>query len=326
MKQPTNQKSSAFCASVPIVARSNPDCERAFDTGFRSGTNCLDTRSWALSSLAPLPFKGFCLWFKLLQAELILMQGRHAEADQRRLLGEFVLAHQGAYGSHGDRPAANSVSDAGSSRHGRHQRDLVHVDQARRAVQATARRSVASGRSPCRAPNDPLNSLQGASVRKDRTRALPRAPSLIAAVKAIEYPAYGLDRLWNACCWNAAAARLFRGWLDGDCQRNLLRYVFLEPSARELIPNWKDRARRLLAEFRADFARTFRDAQVKIFVEMLRGESAFFAEAWDEQAVQTREGGLRVFNHPHDGLVSFIQHIRPGGRPTTNCHQHACGR
>ena len=92
--------------------------------------------------------------------------------------------------------------------------------------------------------------------------------------------------------------------------------MFLEPSARELIPDWKDRARRLLAEFRADFARTFRDAQVKIFVETLRGESAFFAEAWDEQAVQIREGGLRVFNHPIDGLVSFTQHtFAPAERP-----------
>ena len=141
-------------------------------------------------------------------------------------------------------------------------------------------------------------------------------PSLIAAVRGIRDPAYGLDRLWNACCWNEAAARLFHGWLDGDRQRNLLRYVFLEPSARALIPAWEDRARRLLAEFRADFARTFRDAEVKIFVETLRSESALFAEAWDQQAVQIREGGPRLFNHPHDGLVSFTQHsFAPTERP-----------
>jgi hypothetical protein len=92
--------------------------------------------------------------------------------------------------------------------------------------------------------------------------------------------------------------------------------VFLGPSARALIPAWKDRARRLLAEFRADFAHTFRDAQVKAFVETLRGESPFFAEAWDEQAVQIREGGLRLFNHPHNGLVSFTQHsFAPTERP-----------
>ena len=176
---------------------------------------------------------------------------------------------------------------------------------------------IAQALSLSRAEHDYLFKLAGrVDPEGSRGPSADAPPSLIAAVKAIEYPAYGLDRLWNACCWNEAAARLFRGWLDGDCQRNLLRYVFLEPSARELIPAWKDRARRLLAEFRADFARTFRDAQVKIFVETLRGESAFFAEAWDEQAVQIREGGLRLFNHPHDGLVSFIQHtFAPAERP-----------
>jgi hypothetical protein len=92
--------------------------------------------------------------------------------------------------------------------------------------------------------------------------------------------------------------------------------VFLEHSARVLIPAWKDRARRLLAEFRADFAHTFRDAQVKTFVETLRAESPFFAEAWDEQAVQIREGGLRTFNHSRGGLLSFTQHtFAPAERP-----------
>ena len=92
--------------------------------------------------------------------------------------------------------------------------------------------------------------------------------------------------------------------------------MFLEHSARVLIPAWKDRARRLLAEFRADFAHTFRDAQVKTFVETLRSESPFFAEAWDEQAVQIREGGLRTFNHSRGGLLSFTQHtFAPSERP-----------
>ena len=94
--------------------------------------------------------------------------------------------------------------------------------------------------------------------------------SLAASVQAVRYPAYGLDRLWNACAWNAAAARLFVGWLDADHQRNLLRFVFLQESARVLIPDWRERARRLLAEFRADFGHTFRDAQVKAFIDRLK--------------------------------------------------------
>ena len=235
------------------------------------------------------------------------------DTDQRRLLGEFVRAHRERMAPEavtGRRRTSGLRREELAARSGISVTWCTWIEQGR-PVQASpdALARIAQALSLSRAERDYLFKLAG---RLDPEG--PRGPSadapasLIAAVNAIDCPAYGLDRLWNACCWNEAAARLFRGWLDGDCQRNLLRYVFLEPSARELIPAWKDRARRLLAEFRADFARTFRDAQVKIFVETLRAESALFAEAWNVQAVQTREGGLRLFNHPDDGLVSFTQH------------------
>jgi transcriptional regulator with XRE-family HTH domain len=243
------------------------------------------------------------------------------EADQRRLLGEFVRAHR-------ERMAPTTPSSrrrtAGLRREELAQRAGISVTwctwiEQGRPVQASpeALGRIAHALALSRAERDYLFGLAGRVDPEGTGGSSADAPlALIAAVKAIQHPAYGLDRLWNACSWNEAAARLFHGWLDGDYQRNLLRYVFLERSARALIPAWRDRARRLLAEFRADFARTFRDAQVKTFVETLRSESAFFAEAWDEQAVQIREGGLRLFNHPHDGPVSFAHHsFAPTERP-----------
>jgi len=101
---------------------------------------------------------------------------------------------------------------------------------------------------------------------------------------------------------------LFVGWLDGDHQRNLLRFVFLDPAARRLIPDWEDRARRLLAEFRADYAQTFRDARVRGLAEELKAQSPLFAAAWNEQGVQQRAGGLREFVHPTAGPLAFEQH------------------
>ena len=243
------------------------------------------------------------------------------ETDQRRLLGEFVRAHRErmapAAGT-GRRRTAGLRREELAALAGISVTWCTWIEQGR-AVQASpeALGRISRALSLSGAERDYLFKLAGRlDPEGSRGASVDAPPSLIAAVKAIAYPAYGLDRLWNACCWNEAAARLFRGWLDGDCQRNLLRYVFLEPSARDLIPAWKERARRLLAEFRTDFARTFRDAQVKVFVDTLRGESAFFAEAWDEQTVQTREGGLRLFNHPDEGVVSFIQHpFAPAERP-----------
>ena len=140
--------------------------------------------------------------------------------------------------------------------------------------------------------------------------------SLQAAVAALAHPAYGLDRLWNACCWNDAAERLFTGWLSEGCQRNLLRFVFVEPAARTLIPNWQDRARRLLAEFRADFSRGLNDPRLRETVDGLRRDSALFDAEWNAQSVLGREGGLRIFTHPTDGELAYTQFsFSPAERP-----------
>jgi transcriptional regulator with XRE-family HTH domain len=243
------------------------------------------------------------------------------EADQRRLLGEFVRAHRERMAPTtptGRRRTSGLRREELAARAGISVTWCAWIEQGR-PVQASpeALGRIAQALSLSRAERDYLFELAGrVDPQRARGASVDAPPSLIAAVTAIKDPAYGLDRFWNACSWNDAAARLFHGWLDGDRQRNLLRYVFLEPAARALIPAWDDRARRLLAEFRADFGRTFRDPQVTTFVEGLRAESPYFAQAWDEQAVQIREGGLRLFNHPHDGLVSFTQHtFAPSERP-----------
>jgi transcriptional regulator with XRE-family HTH domain len=232
--------------------------------------------------------------------------------DQRRLLGDFLRAHRERA-----RPAAN-----GSRRRtpGLRREELA----AQAGISATWCAWIEQGR-PVQASPETLGRLARALALTQAERAYlfelagrldpdtgePQgdAPaSLFAAVAAIAHPAYGLDPLWNACCWNAAAARLFCGWLDGDHQRNLLRFVFLDESARTLIPDWRDRARRLLAEFRADFGHRSRDAEVKAFIDSVKAESALFARTWDDQDVERRLGGLRIFDHPKDGRVSFEQH------------------
>ena len=90
---------------------------------------------------------------------------------------------------------------------------------------------------------------------------------------AIAAPAYVLDQTWNARAWNVQAARLFVGWLDGHNDRNLLRYVFLSPLARHVLPDWEKRARRVLAEFRADSGRYLDDPQLKTLVDGLSQQS-----------------------------------------------------
>jgi transcriptional regulator with XRE-family HTH domain len=127
------------------------------------------------------------------------------------------------------------------------------------------------------------------------------------AVEAIASPAYVLDRAWNAVAWNMPAERLFTGWLDGEADRNLLRFVFLDPAARQLIADWQVRAARLAAEFRADLSRNLAAPEPRALIEDLCRRDAFFAEAWEAHAVIDREGGERTFNHPAEGFLRYQQ-------------------
>lgn len=125
---------------------------------------------------------------------------------------------------------------------------------------------------------------------------------LPAPVLALPYrmtiPAYLLDRSWTARSWNAAASELFVGWLDSDNDRNLLRFIFLSPAARQLIADWDERARRVVAEFRADFSRRLKDPTLQALVDALHRQSHDFERLWREQAVLGREGGERAFRNP----------------------------
>jgi transcriptional regulator with XRE-family HTH domain len=132
-------------------------------------------------------------------------------------------------------------------------------------------------------------------------------PALAACVKAVAAPAYVLDRSWTARAWNARAQRLFAGWLDGAHDRNLLRFIFLAPAARRLIHDFDERARRVVAEFRADVSTHLDDPPIRDLIADLRQRSDTFARLWNQHGVLGREGGERTFHHPRDGFVRFTQ-------------------
>jgi len=241
--------------------------------------------------------------------------------DQRHLLGEFVRAH---------RERVRPVGVAGRRRTpGLRREELAALAgisvtwcawlEQGRPVQASpeALARLARALSLSRAERSYLFELAGRlDPEAERSEDGDAPDALTALVKAVRQPAYGLDRLWNACCWNSAASSLFVGWLDSGHQRNLLRFVFLSRAAHRLIPAWEDRARRLLAEFRADYGHSFRDARVRVFVDELRSASPLFAEAWEQQDVQHRSGGVRRFEHPQRGPLAFRQHtFHPAERP-----------
>jgi hypothetical protein len=137
-----------------------------------------------------------------------------------------------------------------------------------------------------------------------------------------------VDKYWTPLFWNGAMGDLFPLLLKGP-ERNVLRYMFLDPSVRELIGDWEPRARRLLAHFRVEFGRYIDDPKMLELVDGLSKESDLFRQFWQEQQVQWWDGNEKSFNHPQHGVLTFFQSaffaaadptlklviLRPSGRP-----------
>lgn len=136
---------------------------------------------------------------------------------------------------------------------------------------------------------------------------LPLPDGLLDCVDGIKGPAYILDRCWNVLARNDALLHLFDGWPDRSPSPNLLRYIFLDPAARDLVVNWEERASRVVAEFRADAGALADQADVQALLQELQQASPVFAHWWTRQAVVDREGGLREFRHPVDGILCYRQ-------------------
>ena len=127
-----------------------------------------------------------------------------------------------------------------------------------------------------------------------------------SCVHSISYPAFVLDRYWTALFWNDELAELFPLWLKGP-EKNLLRHMFLNLSARTIVVDWELRARRLLAQFRVDFGKYIDDQKMLDLVRKLSEESDLFQKLWQEQRVLSSDGIEKSYNHPQQGLLKFHQ-------------------
>ena len=83
--------------------------------------------------------------------------------------------------------------------------------------------------------------------------------------------------------------------------------MFLNPLARQLVTDWAERAKRVVAEFRAETSHYAHSDAVRQTVISLRERSAGFDQWWTQQEVLSREGGERRFNHPAEGEKSYRQ-------------------
>ena len=120
-------------------------------------------------------------------------------------------------------------------------------------------------------------------------------------------PALIRTATWDVVAWNRAATAMLMdyGSLAPE-QRNMLRFVFLDPRARAAHYDWESVARLVLGAFRLDAARAGAAADVEPLVDELRRRSPEFKAMWQDHDIPGSHGeAVKHMRHPVLGPIAF---------------------
>jgi transcriptional regulator with XRE-family HTH domain len=123
-------------------------------------------------------------------------------------------------------------------------------------------------------------------------------------------PAYVVSRTNDFLAANPAGLRLVHGMADWPArQRNTIRYTFLHPAARDLWPDWEQKAKGCVAQLRA-VAGTDPDApDLAALVGELIVKSPDFNRLWERYEVRAIGDGSKTFLHPVVGTMTLTHEV-----------------
>jgi transcriptional regulator with XRE-family HTH domain len=120
-------------------------------------------------------------------------------------------------------------------------------------------------------------------------------------------PAIIRTALWDVVAWNRAATVMLMdyGSLPPE-QRNILRFIFLDPRARAAQYDWESVARLVLGAFRVDATRAGAAAEVEPLVAELCRLSPEFRSMWRDNDVRGAHfETVKHIRHPVLGALAF---------------------
>ena len=119
-------------------------------------------------------------------------------------------------------------------------------------------------------------------------------------------PALIRTATWDVVAWNRAATVMLTdyGALPPK-QRNVLRFIFLDPRVRAAQYDWESVARFVVGAFRGDAARAGAAEEVEPLVEELCRLSPEFKALWRDNDVRSFGEGIKHIRHPILGLLAF---------------------
>ncbi|GAA1953208.1 helix-turn-helix transcriptional regulator [Catenulispora subtropica] len=141
--------------------------------------------------------------------------------------------------------------------------------------------------------------------RRSRTRTVREGPLLMLDMVRPN-PAYVVSRTNDVLAANPSGLALFPGLADWPArQRNITRYVFLHPAAKELYPEWDKLVPKSVAFLRARAGDDPDDPELVRLIGELVVKSPEFARLWERYELCLHGQGTKAFHHPDVGAMTL---------------------
>jgi hypothetical protein len=119
-------------------------------------------------------------------------------------------------------------------------------------------------------------------------------------------PAVVLGRCHEVLAWNETGAALDQVVAaQSPEQRNVARRIVLDPSARELYPEWESLTQEVADELKLNAARFSDDSALAELIDELLQGSAVFRRCWERPEVSTKTSGRKILEHPDAGRLEL---------------------
>ncbi|WP_213814854.1 helix-turn-helix transcriptional regulator [Glaciihabitans sp. dw_435] len=157
-----------------------------------------------------------------------------------------------------------------------------------------------------------------ASPRRQRVR-----PAVAMLLDALDLqPAFVMGDRMDVLAINSIAHDLMGGFMDVPAnERNLARFIFLDPSARDIHTEWSAVAEETVAMLRLYAGGHPDDPELSRLVGDLSLRSPEFVHFWAAHDVRSRAFGTKSCNHPQVGemILNYEALVFPGDNEQRLC-------
>jgi hypothetical protein len=139
--------------------------------------------------------------------------------------------------------------------------------------------------------------------RSAKHRVRPPVQQILDAITGV--PAVLSNERQDFLAANALARALFVDMFDGQERPNSARFIFLDPRARDLYPDWDSVARDVVGALRSAAGRKPDDRALSDLVGELSTRSEEFRQYWARHDVRFHVSGVKRLHHPQVGDIEL---------------------